>query len=61
MRPVEVAVLLAQIAEQLKRAAYRRYRPINATDDVVELNGTQFDDLLGRLEAMEKRMVEAMA
>lgn len=55
-RLMDAAALLAQLREMARRAAYKRYRPINCDDDVVEMSGSNFDALLVAMGAASAEM-----
>lgn len=49
---LDIGTLAAQAKQFLTRAAIRRYRPINADDDVVEMSGHNLDAIQRHLDLL---------
>ena len=52
----DVGMYASTLREPLGTAVKRRYRPINADDDVVELAGSAYDRLLWQLAELGELM-----
>jgi hypothetical protein len=48
-RRINAGMMASQVKERLTRSV-RRYRPIDATEDVVEMRGRDYDEILLKLD-----------